>query len=122
VRQSERIDTILLISSMANETRAKKVADEMAELVGTDQPILLCTYTTASAAAIAALAGAGIPCYTSMPSCARAIRALVDYGAFRKRLAARAAAPVSPSAARDEVAQILRQSGPVLTEVAVKAL
>src|SRR5207237_1072828 len=33
VRQSERIDTILLISSMANETRAKKVADEMAELV-----------------------------------------------------------------------------------------
>ncbi|HYU14085.1 MAG TPA: CoA-binding protein, partial [Stellaceae bacterium] len=80
VRQSRRIDTILLISSMANETRAKKVADEMAELVATtDKPILLCTYTTASAAAIAALAGAGIPCYTSMPSCARAIRALVDY-------------------------------------------
>src|SRR5438132_4481298 len=71
VRQSKRIDTILLISSMANETRAKKVADEMAELVGTTgKPILLCTYTTASAGAIAALAGAGIPCYTSMPSCA----------------------------------------------------
>src|SRR6266851_2969035 len=94
VRESERIDTILLISSMANETRAKKVADEMAEVAGTtDKPILLCTYTTASPAGIAALAGAGIPCYTSMPSCARAIRALVDYGAFQERLARRSAEP-----------------------------
>jgi acyl-CoA synthetase (NDP forming) len=123
VRQSERIDTILLISSMANETRAKKVADEMAELVGTtDQPILLCTYTTASAAAIAALAGAGIPCYTSMPSCARSIRALVDYGAFRERLAARSAPPQTAAPAREAVAAALDAAGPVLTEVASKAL
>src|SRR5437660_4361341 len=122
VRQSERIDTILLISSMANETRAKKVADEMADLVGTtDKPILLCTYTTASAAAIAALAGAGIPCYTSMPSCARAIRTLVDYGAFQGRLARRSPSPASP-ASRDNMASALRQSGRVLTEIAAKAL
>src|SRR5438105_4406146 len=123
VRQSERIDTILLISSMANETRAKKVADEMAELVGTtDKPILLCTYTTASAAAIAALAGAGSPCYTSMPSCARAIRALVDYGAFRERLAARSAPPQIAAPAREAVVDALAKAGPVLTEVASKAL
>jgi acyl-CoA synthetase (NDP forming) len=123
VRQSKRIDTILLISSMANETRAKKVADEMAELVGTtDQPILLCTYTTASAAAIAALAGAGIPCYTSMPSCARAIRAMVDYGAFRTRHAARSAPPQIAKPAREAVAGALDAAGPVLTEVASKAL
>src|SRR5438105_1113876 len=123
VRQSERIDTILLISSMANETRAKKVADEMAELVGTtDKPILLCTYTTASAAAIAALAGAGIPCYTSMPSCARAIRTLVDYGAFRERLAARSAPPQIAAPAREAVVDALAKAGPVLTEVASKAL
>jgi acyl-CoA synthetase (NDP forming) len=123
VRQSERIDTILLISSMANETRAKKVADEMAELVGTtDKPILLCTYTTASAAAIAALAGAGIPCYTSMPSCARAIRALVDYGAFRKRLAQRSPVAETAPAVREDVARGLTASGPVLTEIASKAL
>src|SRR3984893_9159786 len=123
VRQSERIDTILLISSMANETRAKKVADEMAELVGPpDQPILLCTYTTASAAAIAALAGAGIPCYTSMPSCARAIRALVHYGAPRARHAARSPVAETAPAVRADVARGLAASGPVLTEVAAKAL
>jgi len=87
-----------------------------------DKPILLSTYTTASAAAIATLAGAGIPCYTSMPSCARAIRALVDYGAFQQRLARRTAEPPAPPAAREEVARVLAGSGPVLTEVAAKAL
>jgi acyl-CoA synthetase (NDP forming) len=122
VAQSERIDTILLISSMANENRAGKLAEEMGAISATiDKPILLSTYTTASAAAIATLAGAGIPCYTSMPSCARAIRALVDYDAFQQRLARRSPPPASP-ASRDNVASALRRSGPVLTEIAAKAL
>jgi len=123
VRESERIDTILLISSLANESRAIKLGEELAGIAPTsDKPILLSTYTTASPASIAALAGAGIPCYTSMPSCARAIRALVDYGAFQKRLARRSAEPPAPPAARDAVARALEQSGPVLTEVAAKTL
>ena len=80
-----------LISSLANPERAKKLAMEMAELTATlDKPILLSTYTTATPASIAAVAAAGIPCYTSMPSCARAIKALVDYSRFRERLARRA--------------------------------
>jgi acetate---CoA ligase (ADP-forming) len=123
VAQSERIDTILLISSMANENRAGKLAEEMAAIGATiDKPILLSTYTTASAAAIGTLAGAGIPCYTSTPSCARAIRALVDYAAFQERLARRSAEPPAPSAAREDVARLLAGSGPVLTEIASKAL
>src|SRR5712691_7686 len=123
VRQSERIDTILLISSLANETRAGKLGGEMAEIVAaSDKPILLSTYTTASPASISLLAVAGIPCYTSMTSAARAIKALVDYGAFQQRLARRSAAPPPPVAARDEVARALAASGPVLTEVAAKAL
>src|SRR5205814_170910 len=82
--------------------------DEMAGIMATiDKPILLSTYTTASPAAIATLGGAGIPCYTSMPSCARAVRALVDYGAFQQRLARRSAVPAAPSTARDEVAGML---------------
>jgi acyl-CoA synthetase (NDP forming) len=108
VAQSERIDTILLISSLANETRAKKLADEMAGIItAIGKPILLSTYTTASAAAIATLGGAGIPCYTSMPSCARAIRALVDYAAFQERLAARAPIPPGPERARRDLARAL---------------
>jgi acyl-CoA synthetase (NDP forming) len=123
VRQSERIDTILLISSLANPERAKKLGEEMAGITAAiDKPILLSTYTTATPASIAAIAAAGIPCYTSMPSCARAIRALVDYGRFRERLARRAPVKETAPALLDEVAGALAAAGPVLTEVASKAL
>src|SRR5436305_10808364 len=57
-----------------------------------------------------------------MPSCARAIRGLVDYGAFQERLARRSAEPPPPSEAREAVAGLLAGSGRVLTEVASKAL
>src|SRR5271168_1774172 len=96
VRQSTRIDTILLISSVANETTARKRAVELVGIVAdTAQPILMATYTTASPGAMAAFAEVGIPCYTSMPSCARAIKALADYGRFQERLARRAAPQVT---------------------------
>lgn len=123
VRQSERIDTILLISSLANPERAKKLAEEMAPLVGsTEQPVLLSTYTTASADSIGALAGAGIPCYTSMPSCARAIRALVDYAGFQDRIKRRTPPPPTVSSLRGEIARALSIAGPSLTEIASKQL
>ncbi len=123
VAQSERIDTILLISSLANPERAKKLAAELAGITASlDKPILLSTYTTATPASIAAIAGAGIPCYTSMPSCARAIKALVDYGRFREKLARRKPVEATAPALRDEVTLALAAAGPVLTEVASKAL
>src|SRR3954464_14768149 len=123
VAQSERIDTILLISSLANPERAKKFAAEMAELTARlRKPILLSTYTTATPESIAAIAGIGIPCYTSMPSCARAIQALVDYGRFQDRFGRRAAAADTPAALRQEVSRALGAAGSVLTEVASKAL
>jgi acetate---CoA ligase (ADP-forming) len=123
VAQSERIDTILLISSLANPERAQKLGKEMAEITARlDKPILLSTYTTATPASIAAIAAAGIPCYTSMPSCARAIRALVDYGRFRQRLAGRKPVEATAPALRNEVARTLEAAGPVLTEAASKEL
>jgi len=123
VAQSERIDTILLISSLANPDRAKKLATEMAELTAMlDKPILLSTYTTATPTSIAAIAGADIPCYTSMPSCARAIKALVDYGRFREKLTRRKPIEETPPAVRDEVARALAAAEKVLTEVASKKL
>jgi acyl-CoA synthetase (NDP forming) len=123
VRQSQRIDTIILIASLANESTARKRAEELAGIAATtEQPILLSTYTTASAGAMAGFAAVGIPCYTAMPSCARAIRALVDYGRFQTRLERRSAAGETPEATRHAVAVALAASGPVLTEHAAKAL
>ena len=123
VRQSGRIDTILLISSVANEATARKRAEELAGVVAqTPQPILLATYTTATPGAIGAFADVGIPCYTSFPSCARAIKALADYGRFRERVARRAAPAETMASVRNTVAKALTESGKVLTEVQAKAL
>jgi acetate---CoA ligase (ADP-forming) len=123
VRQSQRIDTILLISSVANEGTARKRAEELAGVVDeTALPVLMATYTTANPGAIAAFADVGIPAYTSFPSCARAIKALADYSRFRERLAARPEAAATPASVRDTVGKALRESAKVLTEVQSKAL
>jgi acyl-CoA synthetase (NDP forming) len=123
VRQSQRIDTILLIGSLANEATAKQRAAELAAVTGdTGQPILLATYTTATPGAMSAFAEAGIPCYTSMPSCARAIRALVDYARFQIRRRRSPTAEQTPPGLREEVGRALAATGPVLTETEAKAL
>jgi len=123
VRQSQRIDTILLISSVANETTARKRAEELGDIVAeTAQPILMATYTTATPGAIAAFAEVGVPAYTSMPSCAQAIRALVDYAQFQGRIAGRTAPAETTASVRATVGKALAESGKVLTEVQAKAL
>src|SRR5262249_16265277 len=123
VRQSRRIDTILLIGSLANEATAKQRAEELAAVTGdTEQPILLSTYTTATPGAMAAFAEAGIPSYTSMPSCARAIRALVDYGRFQARRRQSQMNKATRPGLREEVGRALIASPPVLTEAEAKAL
>ena len=123
VRESKRIDTILLIGSLANEVTAAKRAEELADITAaTEQPILLSTYTNASPGAMARFAEAGIPCYTSMPSCARAIRALVDYAAFQAGRGQPMAASATPQGVRDEVGRALAAAGRVLTESEAKAL
>jgi acyl-CoA synthetase (NDP forming) len=123
VRESKRIDVILLIGSLANDATAAKRAEELAAITGsTEQPILLSTYTTASPGSMAAFAKAGIPCYTSMPSCARAIRALVDYAQFQARRRRPRAAEETRPGLRQEVGRELAAAGSVLTEVEAKAL
>jgi len=113
----------LLIGSLANEATAKQRAEELAAVTGdTDQPIILSTYTTATPGAMAAFAEAGIPCYTSMPSCARAIRALVDYALFQDQRRGRRASDETPPKVRDEVGRALAAAGPVLTEAEAKPL
>jgi acyl-CoA synthetase (NDP forming) len=57
-----------------------------------------------------------------MPSCARAIRALVDYAAFQERRRRPKTASSCPPAVRKEVGDALAVAGSVLTEAEAKAL
>jgi acyl-CoA synthetase (NDP forming) len=124
VRQSQRIDVILLISSLANEATAKKRGLELGDIVATtEQPILLSTYTTATPGALAAFAEVGVPGYTNMPSCARAIRALVDYAGFQARRQSRKAeAPTEPRTRTESARELAAMPGKTLTEVQVRQL
>jgi acyl-CoA synthetase (NDP forming) len=123
VRESKRIDVILLIGSLANEATAAQRAEELAAITGsTEQPILLSTYTTASPGSMAAFAKASIPCYTSMPCCARAIRALVEYAQFQARRGRAQGAQETRPSLRQEVDRALAAAGSVLTEVEAKTL
>ena len=113
---------ILLIGSLADDATAAERAAELAALGGLrDKPILLVTYTGASAPATAAFAAAGIPSYTSMPSCARAIRALVDYARFQERRQ-RPAPTATAREVRAATARALAMAGTVLSEAAAKTL
>jgi acyl-CoA synthetase (NDP forming) len=122
VQRSKRADVILLIGSLAEEHRAARHSRELAPLVKTGIPIVFCAYTTASPASVAVFADAGIPCYTAMRNCARAIRTMVDHAAARRRHAGRRVPPAADRAARDAVDQALAVAAAPLTEWDSKAI
>jgi acyl-CoA synthetase (NDP forming) len=122
LRQSPVVDVIVVIASLASEVLLERDLAALAEVVArSDKPVLFCAYTLVSPRAVTLLASVGVPTYTSLPSCARALQALVEYAAFQERRERR---PVTPAAAPAgaEAAGRLRRAGPVLCEHEAKAL
>ena len=86
VRRCATVDMIVVVGSLSYEYGIEKDRDALARVVGeTDKPIVFFTYSTASPGAIELLARVGIPVYTSMPNCARALRSLSEYAALLRR-------------------------------------
>jgi len=99
--RSQAIDSILMLPSLTAEHIAARDARELAQLDRQGgKPLLSCTYSAVSDQVVAEFARAGIPVYTSMPNCARALKALVEQGQ-------RTASPVTTLAAdaADDVAR-----------------
>jgi acyl-CoA synthetase (NDP forming) len=86
VRRCETVDMIVVVGSLAYTYGIEKDRQALLDLsVATGKPVAFCTYSSSSARAIELFAEVGIPVFTSMPDCARALRALADYGAFQRR-------------------------------------
>jgi acyl-CoA synthetase (NDP forming) len=86
VARSPLVDLIVVVGSLAYEYGIEKDRDALERVVGAcAKPVVFCTFTTASPRAVELLASAGIPAFTSMPNCARALAALADYEAFQQR-------------------------------------
>ena len=120
--KSSRVDIILLIGSLVNEEAAHKAATAIAPLVGRGIPIVFCCYRAASPRSIAILADIGVPCFTAMQNCARAIRVLVDQAAAWRQISVQPPLPVTDAGVRAATAAALRASGATLTEWDSKAI
>lgn len=115
LQRSPVLDAVVVVGSVASPKRLQEDAPKLAEVAAhPDKPVLFCAYTAAAQPAVDVAAQCGVPVFTSMPGCARAIRAMADYRAFRARWGARGADPVP---APDPTAlTMLRRSGRVLSE------
>ena len=123
LQRSPLVDSIVVVGSLAFDGAIQRDIDALARVAATaTKPILFCAYTLASPRATALLVGAGLPAFTSMPGCAKAVRALADYAAFQERRARRTPASVIGDAARDDVRARLRAAGDVLPEDEAKAV
>ncbi len=121
LQRSPLVDAVVVVGSLANATTLKKDAEALARVVANpDKPVLFCAYTLASGEAVQAAAQLGLPVFTSMPNCARAIRAMADYAAFRERWQDRSGADTGESPAG--AAQRLAAAGPVLCEYEAKEI
>jgi acyl-CoA synthetase (NDP forming) len=129
LERSPVVDAIVVVGSLAFEGAIQRDIDNLTRVAAcVTKPVLFCAYTLASARATSLLVGAGLPAFTSMPGCARALRAIADYAQFRERRAARAREASAPAhggvdaTVRERVGAQLRAAGPVLTEFETKEL
>ncbi|MBI1735879.1 MAG: acetate--CoA ligase family protein [Candidatus Rokubacteria bacterium] len=123
LERSPFVDAIVVVGSLAFEGAIQRDIDALTRVAATaTKPILFCAYTLASPRATALLAGAGLPAFTSMPGCAKALRALADYAAFQQRRARRTPATPVPDAARADARARLRAAGDILPEDDAKAV
>ncbi len=123
LQRSPVVDMIVVVGSLATETLLRRdIAGLTRVAQASTVPIAFCAYTNASPAAVTLLAGAGIPAYTSMVNCAKALRALADYADFQRRWRGRIEPGRTPSARAIDVDRRLRAAGSVLCEYEAKEL
>lgn len=120
LQRSPEIDAVVIVGSMTNATRLQREMETLARVAAhPEKPVLMCAYTLAASDALQVAARAGVPVFSSMPGCARALAAMVGYARFQERWRRReppAAPNPSPS-----VRQALCASGRVLCEYQAKA-
>jgi len=109
VLDSARVDAAVLVTTLAGARLMERVRERLAEVIaGSDKPVLVYSYTPATADAAALMSDMHLAWYTSPRRTARALGALVRYGRGR----ARAAVPPAPAATeRGRASASLRRDG-----------
>jgi len=122
---SDEVDAIILVTSLANETRVGLGEEGLRRIVQRQtKPVLCYSYTRPSALACATLAEAGMVVNMHLTWTVRALRALAERGCFRYRpQSPPSGAALSPSeAAPVETAAAKTGAGGALCEYEARAL
>lgn len=123
LQRSPVTDMVLVVGSLATETMLRRDIDAITRVARESAvPIAFCAYTNASPAAVTLLASAGIPAYTNMANCAKALGALAEYAEFQQRWRQRGEDDVTRAPGAHEVRRRLGEGGRMLCEYDAKGL
>ncbi|MDA0341108.1 MAG: acetate--CoA ligase family protein, partial [Proteobacteria bacterium] len=97
IAASDQVDAVISITSARNPATLQREPEALAELgSATTKPILMWSYTLPHPDVVTLLAKAGLPLFTNMRHCTRALAAMVTYRQVRERFLAR---PITPAGA-----------------------
>ena len=117
VAKSDLIDGVMVV---VTARRSAFLVDDQPRLMAlaaeTKKPVFLWTYTLPSAKSTQVVNEAGFPLFTGADSCARSMRAMVDYRALRERLLRPAEPFVTWTPDRAAARLLLAPPAPVLCE------
>jgi acyl-CoA synthetase (NDP forming) len=119
VSLSERVDAVIAVVTARSAEVFRRERDSLGRLArATRKPILMWSYTLASAETARIVADAGLPLYTDMRNCARAAAALAEYAEARKNTSNTAddVGEELDRGRRERVRARLESAGPTLCE------
>jgi acetate---CoA ligase (ADP-forming) len=108
---------VLMVASTRRAEVLARERDKLAALAReTTKPVLFWSYTPPAEESIAILSEAGLPLFTDMHTCPRAVRLMADYRAVRERFMRPVEVRAAGTRARAEVGRALAAARPVLCE------
>ncbi len=123
VARSRLIDAVIVVVTARRSAFLENDLPKLMDLAReSTKPVFMWTYTLPSERSIEILNEAGYPLFTGAQSCARAMRAMVDYRAMRQRLLRPIDITTPGGAERAKVRVVLAESGPVLCEYRARPL
>jgi acetate---CoA ligase (ADP-forming) len=123
VARSPLIDAVIVVVTARRSAFLENDLPKLKDLAReSTKPVFMWTYTLPSERSIEILNEAGYPLFTSAQSCARAMRAMVDYRAMREHLLRSINITTPGGPERAKVGAVLAESGPVLCEYRARPL
>ncbi len=117
VSTADNVDGVILVSTARNYAGYERERDALTSLSKTlEKPIMCFSYTLPHPISTEIFGKAGLPLTTNLHNCARAMAAMADYRAFRKRFLARDATPINAADQASDVTEALASAPTVLSE------